>query len=63
MLSRSLFKGEVVFVSAGQVRAKILLSGIVTPALDPLVSVPSVGDIGLIILTDRRSGFFIPLAS
>lgn len=63
MLSRSLFRGEVVSVDSGQVRAKIALSGIVTPALSPLVSVPEVGDVGLIILTDSRSGFFVPVAT
>lgn len=64
MLSRSLFRGEVVSVAnTGKVRAKIALSGIVTPALDALVSVPEVGDVGLIILTDSRSGFFVPVAT
>ena len=64
MLSRSLFRGEIVSVTGtGQVRAKIALSGIVTPALDALVSVPEVGDVGLIILTDNRSGFFVPVAT
>lgn len=63
MLSGSVFRGEVVSIESDQsVRAKILLSGLVTPDLSPLVSVPEVGDVGLIILTDNRSGFFLPVA-
>lgn len=59
MGSGSNYRGQVAAVESGLVQVKAE-NGVTTPWLRPLISVPAVGEFGLVVLLPgNRSGFFI----